>query len=173
MNADLPAQPAAGGSGRPPVRVLGLPRPLLAAGLAVVLVLGLVVADTALAAGSVRRGVSVGGIDLGGLSQVAARAKLAAAAQAVGARPLVLRAEEARLELPRSQAGIRFDLDDSVDAAFEVGRSGLSDLDRLRTWFGGIDLPWSVRLDRPSFARAVARLDARSPPTDQGAGSCA
>jgi vancomycin resistance protein YoaR len=158
---DLPAWPAAGGGGRPPVRVLGLPRPLLAAGLALVLVLGLVVADTALAAGSVRRGVTVGGIDLGGLSQVAARAKLAAAAQAVGARPLVLRAEEARLELPRSQAGILFDLDDSVDAAFAVGRSGLPDLDRLRTWFGGVDLPWSVRLDRPSFRRAVARLDAR------------
>jgi vancomycin resistance protein YoaR len=155
-----PARPAPGDGGAP-VRWLGLPRPLLAAGLALVLVLGLVVADTALAAGSVRRGVTVGGIDLGGLSQVAARAKLAAAAPAAGARPLVLRASEARLELPRSQAGIQLDLDDSVAAAFEVGRSGMFDPDRLRTWFGGVDLPWSVRLDRPRFARAVARLDAQ------------
>ncbi|HVD15630.1 MAG TPA: VanW family protein [Actinomycetota bacterium] len=156
-----PAPPAAGTGGGRPVRVLGLPRPLLAAALALILVLGLVVADTALAAGSVRRGVTVGGIDLGGLGQVAARAKLAAAAQAVGARPLVLRHSEARLELPRSQAGIQLDLDDSVAAAFEVGRSGMFDLNRLRTWFGGVDLPWSARLDRPSFGRAVARLDAQ------------
>ncbi|HEX6676109.1 MAG TPA: VanW family protein [Actinomycetes bacterium] len=153
--ATAPAQPAASGRGR----LLAAPRSLLAAALVPVLALGLLGVDTALAAGAVRRGVSVGGVDLGGLNREAARGRLAAAAAQVEARPLVLRAETGRVELPRSQAGVRLDLDGSVAAAFAVGRSGPFDLGRLRSWFGGVDLAWRVRLDDHGVEQAVARLD--------------
>src|SRR6266545_3420058 len=139
--ADVPARVTAGRA----KRLLGMPRPLLAAALALVLVLGLFGVDTALASGAVRRGVSVGGIDLGGLSRPAARAKLATAAAQVEARPLVLRAETARLTLPRSQAGVRLDVDGSLADALVVGHSGPFDLNRLRSWFGGVELPWRAR----------------------------
>jgi vancomycin resistance protein YoaR len=153
--AGVPAETAA----RRTARLLGVPRSLLAAALVPVLLLGLFGVDTALASGTVRRGVSVGGVGLGGLGRAAARTRLAAAAAQVEARPLVLRAETARVELPRSQAGVRLDLDGSVAAAFAVGRSGPFDLGRLRSWFGGIELPWRVRLESQGVERAVARLE--------------
>jgi vancomycin resistance protein YoaR len=148
---------AAGGGRR---RLPGVPRPLLAAALALVLVLGLVVGDGALAGRGISRGVSVGGVALGGLGRASARARLAAAAARVEARPLVLRAEEARVELPRSQAGVRLDVEGSLAAALAVGSSGPLGLGRLRSWFGGVELPWKVRLERREVERVVARLDA-------------
>ncbi len=155
--AGVPARVTAGRA----KRLLGMPRPLLAAALALVLVLGLFGVDTALASGAVRRGVSVGGIDLGGLSRAAARAKLATAAAQVEARPLVLRAETARLTLPRSQAGVRLDVDGSLADALVVGHSGPFDLNRLRSWFGGVELPWRARLESQGVEQAVSRLDTR------------
>ncbi|MDP9207431.1 MAG: hypothetical protein M3O65_02840, partial [Actinomycetota bacterium] len=57
-----------------------VPRPVLAGVLAVVLVAGLVVAQEVAAAGQVRRGVRVGGVELSGLTRVAATERLRAAA---------------------------------------------------------------------------------------------
>jgi len=153
-------EPATGPSEpRRRLRLLGLPRPLLAAVLALVLVLTLVGVDTALAAGRVRRGVRVSGVDLSGLTRAQARARLAAAAPAVEARQVTVRADTVTLELPRSETGVRLDLDASVAAALAVGRSGPADPDRLRTWLWGVELPWRTRLDPSAFDRVAARLD--------------
>jgi ABC-type nitrate/sulfonate/bicarbonate transport system substrate-binding protein len=74
--ADPPADPLATVRRR-----LGqVPRPLLAALLAVALVAGLFAADGFAAAGRVRRGVRVGGVDLSGLTPAAAAARLRAGA---------------------------------------------------------------------------------------------
>jgi vancomycin resistance protein YoaR len=161
VHEQAPGWPSAVATAGRRSRLLGMPRPLLAVALALVLVLGLVGVDTALAAGGVRRGVSVGGIALGGLSTAAARARLAAAAVQVEARPLALRADTARVELPRSEAGVRLDVEGSLAAALAVGRSGPFGLGRLRSWFGGVELPWKVRLERQGVQQAVARLDAQ------------
>ena len=142
-----------------PRRLLGLPRPLLAASLALALVLTLVGVDTALAAGRVRRGVRVSGVDLSGMTPRQARARLAAAAPAVEARRVTVRADAATIKLPRSETGVRLDLDASVAAALAVGRSGPADPDRLKTWLSGVEVPWRTRLDSGAFDRVVARLD--------------
>ena len=74
-----------------------VPRPVLAGVLAVVLVAGLVVAQEVAAAGQVRRGVRVGGVELSGLTRAAATDRLRAAAEALKASPLTLQAGDATL----------------------------------------------------------------------------
>jgi vancomycin resistance protein YoaR len=138
-----------------------VPRPLLAVLLAVALVAGLVAADGLSVAGRVRHGVRVGGVDLSGLVPSAAETRLRAAAGAVEARPLVLAADAATISLPRSRAGLRLDVAASVAAAMAVGRRGLLDGDRPRTWFGGVDLPWRSSVLRDRLDRELARLDRR------------
>jgi vancomycin resistance protein YoaR len=137
------------------------PRPLLVVLLAVVVAAGLVAVDGLAAAGRVRRGVRVGGVDLSGLTPAAAEARLRAAAGQIETRPLVLAAGAATVRLPRSRAGLQLDVAASVAAALEVGRRGPLDGDRARTWFGGVDLPWRSRVSRDRLDRELARLDRR------------
>jgi len=138
-----------------------VPRPLLVVLLAVAVVAGLVAVDGLTAAGRVRRGVRVGGVDLSGLTPSAAEARLRAAAGPIEARPVVLAAGAATVRLPRSQAGLRLDVAASVAAALAVGRRGPLDGDRPRTWFGGVDLPWRSRVLRGRLDRELAGLDRR------------
>jgi vancomycin resistance protein YoaR len=142
-------------------RLLGLPRVVLAAIIAAALALTLVGVDAGLAAGRVRRGVRVAGVDLSGLTPAQARARLAAAAPAVEARKVTVRADTTALELPWSETGVRLDLDASVATALAVGRAGPADPDRLRTWLSGVELPWRTRVDASAFDRVVTRLDRR------------
>jgi vancomycin resistance protein YoaR len=138
-----------------------VPRPLLVVLLAVAVVAGLVAADGLAAAGRVRRGVRVGGVDLSGLTPPAAEARLRAAAGPIEARPVTLAAGGATMRLPRSRAGLRLDVAASVAAALAVGRHGPLDADRPRTWFGGVDLPWHSRVLRGHLDRELVALDRR------------
>jgi vancomycin resistance protein YoaR len=138
-----------------------VPRPVLVVLLALAVVAGLVAVDGLAAAGRVRRGVRVGGVDLSGMTPAAAEARLRAAAGPIEARPLVLAAGEATARLPRSQAGLQLDVAASVAAALAVGRRGPLDGDRPRTWFGGVDLPWRSHVLRGPLDRELTRLDRR------------
>jgi vancomycin resistance protein YoaR len=148
-----------GGSGDregPPWR--RVPLVVLAGMLVVVLVAGLVVVEVA-AAGEVRRGVRVGGVELSGLTRAAATDRLRGAAAALKAAPLTLKAGAASLALPRSKAGVELDVEASVAAAMEVGRGGPFDADRFKGWFGHIDLPWKARVAAARLDRQLAALD--------------
>ena len=136
-----------------------VPRPVLAGVLAIVLVAGLVVAQEVAAAGQVRRGVRVGGVELSGLTRVAATERLRAAADALQASPLTLQAGDATVHPARSKAGVELDVEASVAAAMDVGRGGLFDADRFKGWFGRIDLPWNARVETARLDRQLAALD--------------
>jgi vancomycin resistance protein YoaR len=138
-----------------------LPRPALAGLLVLVLAAGLLAAGELTAAGRVRRGVRVGGIDLSGLTRAAATDRLLAAARTIQASPLALQAGPATLRLPRSRAGVTLDVQASVTAAMEVGRRGPFDTDRLKGWFGRIDLPWKARVVRGRLHRQLDALDGK------------
>ncbi|HEX7149805.1 MAG TPA: hypothetical protein VF512_20015, partial [Actinomycetota bacterium] len=140
-------------------RLTGVPRAVLAAVVAVVLVAGLVVAQEVAASGEVRRGVRVGGVELSGLTRAAATDRLRAAAATLQASPLTLKAGAASLALPRSKAGVEVDVEASVAAAMEVGHGGPFDPGRFRGWFGRIDLPWKARLATARLDRQLAALD--------------
>jgi vancomycin resistance protein YoaR len=138
-----------------------VPRRLLIALLAVVLAAGLLATEGMAAAGRVRHGVRVGGVDLSGLTRTAAGARLQAAAGPVEASPVVLEAGTATVRLPRSQAGLQLDVEASVAAAMAVGRRGRLDADRLKGWFTRIDLPWRARVSPARLDRHLAGLDRR------------
>jgi vancomycin resistance protein YoaR len=125
----------------------------------VVLAAGLLAAQELTAAGEVRRGVRVGGVDLSGLSRAAAGDRLRAAAGPVQASPLTLRAGAATMRLPRSKAGVELDVEASVAAAMAVGRGGLFDLHGLTGWFRRVELPWRARVVTARLDRQLAALD--------------
>jgi vancomycin resistance protein YoaR len=141
--------------------VRAMPGPLLALIITVALGAGMVAVDGAVAAGRVRRGVSVAGTDLSGLRAADAEARLEVAAAVIEAQPLQVRAGAASVRLSRADAGIELDVPATVDAALAVGRRGLLDSDRLRTWSGGIDLPWRARIDDARLSRLLATIDRR------------
>jgi vancomycin resistance protein YoaR len=136
-----------------------VPRAVLAAVVAVVLAAGLVAAQEVAAAGKVRRGVRVGGVELSGLTRVAATDRLLAAAGTLRASPLTLKAGAASLAVPRSKAGVELDVEASVAAAMAVGRGGPFDPDRFKGWFGHIDLPWKARVVTARLDKQLAALD--------------
>ena len=136
-----------------------VPRAVLAAVVAVVLAAGLVAAQEVAAAGEVRRGVRVGGVELSGLTRVAATDRLLAAAGTLRASPLTLKAGAASLAVPRSKAGVELDVEASVAAAMAVGRGGPFDPDRFKGWFGRIDLPWKARVVTARLDKQLAALD--------------
>jgi vancomycin resistance protein YoaR len=138
-----------------------LPRAVLAGVLVVVLAAGLVATLELTAAGRVRRGVRVGGVDLSGLTRAAATDRLEAAAGPIQAAPVALQAGTASLRLPRSRAGVALDVEASVDAAMEVGRGGPLDAHRFTGWFSRIDLPWKARVAAARLDRQLAVLDRR------------
>jgi vancomycin resistance protein YoaR len=138
-----------------------VPRAALAGLLVVVLAAGLVAAQEVAAAGTVRRGVRVGGVDLSGLSRAAATARLLATAGSLQASPVTLKAGTASLRLPRSRAGVELEVEASVAAAMDVGRRGPFDADRFKGWFGRIDLPWKARVVAARLDRQLTALDRR------------
>jgi vancomycin resistance protein YoaR len=138
-----------------------LPRPALAGLLVVVLAAGLLAAEELTAAGRVRRGVRVGGVDLSGLTVAAATDRLQAAAEPLQASPLALQAGPATLRVARSRAGVELDVQGSVAAAMDVGRRGPFDAGRFKGWFGRIDLPWKARVVPARLDRQLDGLDRR------------
>ncbi len=144
-----------------PPRLLRQPHPLLAAVIALVMVLALFGLDGALAAGRVRHGVTVGDVDLSGLTPSQAQSRLLAAATALQSRELTIRAGSASMRLTVADAGIGLDVNASLTAALAVGRHGPVDPQRLRGWLGGVRLPWRVLTDEPKLARLLATLDRR------------
>lgn len=140
-------------------RIRAAPGPLLAAVIAVTLAAGLIAVDGAVAAGRVRRGVSVAGTDLSGLSRAGAEARLEMAAALVEAQQLEIRAATASVRTTESQAGIELDVPAAAVAALAVGRHGPLDGQRLLTWSGGVDIPWRARIDDARLDRLLGRLD--------------
>ncbi len=142
-------------------RLRAVPAPLLAAVITLALAAGLIAVDGAVAAGRVRRGVSVAGTDLSGLTSADAVARLEVAAAVIEARPLELQAGSARVRMTRAEVGIELDVPGTVATALAVGRHGLLDRDRLVTWAGGIEVPWRARLDQTRLTHLIAALDRR------------
>jgi vancomycin resistance protein YoaR len=136
-----------------------LPGPLLAAAITLAVAASLVAVDGALAAGRVRRGVSVARTDLSGLRPADAEARLQVAAAAIGAQPLEIRAGPATARMSRNQAGVELDVAATLAAALAVGRDGPLDGHRLLTWTDGVDLRWHARLDQAALNRLLAKLD--------------
>jgi len=152
------------------------PLPFLIAG-GVIAALFLVVTLGAAGIRFVERGrlyenVYVNDQNLGGLTQVEARAKLAESFAPVADAPITLTYNERQWTPKRAELGIRPDIDGTVAEAYAVGRSGnpLGQLWRVMQMKSGAKshVPLSVVLDQITLNQYLDRLqaDIGTPPTD-------
>jgi hypothetical protein len=108
----------------------------------------------------IAKGVQVNGVDVGGLSVSAAKAKLRRALLEPLNRPVVVRGEGHRFTLRPATTRIGLDLDGSVDRALAASRSGNL---VSRTWreLRGGEVRADVRADVTYDSAAISRLATR------------
>jgi lipoprotein-anchoring transpeptidase ErfK/SrfK len=107
------------------------------------------------------KGVTVGGVDVSGLTEEEARAKLQAAVLEPLKRPVVVRALGKRYRLTAAHAKVDVDIDGSVHAALERSREGSL---LARTWRGirgepvGAQLDLDISYSKKAIDRLVKRV---------------
>jgi vancomycin resistance protein YoaR len=129
----------------------------------------LVAADFWLNSGKIHRGVKVGSISLGG--KTPAEARQIVRDQAMGPLKEIDFVGPAHFTRTASEMGVSFNIDETVDKAYAVGREGniLGRLsERLRASFGGATIPpdidYSAAKARGEVREIASRVD--HPPTE-------
>ena len=141
---------------------MSLPGPakvLLAISLAVSVLVYLVLLDYGINAGRIHYGVTVDGVDVGGLTEIEAIRALARRGQELRDSPVVITTEGLNCNFVPSQLGWGPQPGQTAAIAEAVGRDGgpLSALaDRVRAWFQGVEVKWA---DKPRRKRMNAFLD--------------
>jgi lipoprotein-anchoring transpeptidase ErfK/SrfK len=108
------------------------------------------------------KGVTVGGVDVSGLTTEEARAKLRTAVLEPLSRPVVVRALGKRYTLRPARAKVAVDIDGSVRAAMDRSREGNM---LARTWRGirgkpvGAELDLDITYSKAAIDRLVARVE--------------
>jgi vancomycin resistance protein YoaR len=128
-------------------------------------------ADVMLTQTVVHPGVSVSGVDIGGLTPAAARAKLEPTLGKRYRTPVVLVSGKDSWKLVPTKAGASFDATSSVADAFAIGRAAggfASILERLTVWVFPVDITARTALDQETFTAAMddITLALRKPPVD-------
>ena len=107
------------------------------------------------------KGVTVAGVDVSGLTEDEARAKLRAAVLEPLKRPVVVRALGKRYRLTPARANVSVDIDGSVRAAMDRSREGNM---LERAWRGirgepvGAELDLDISYSKPAIDRLVKRV---------------
>jgi vancomycin resistance protein YoaR len=112
--------------------------------LGVLLTAAVSVAIGVMAANSILPGITVGGVELGGLGQAAATERLEASLPSLSSGQATLEVDGEETVVPYADVGRRHDLEAMVDAAFGIGRDPnplLAGLDRLRNLAAPATLP--------------------------------
>ncbi len=112
-------------------------------------------------AGKVAAGVTVGGVDVAGLTRDEAAAKLEAAFATVGTGTLTVDTPTGSSTLTYAELGRRLDVDGMLDTAFAIGRTG-NPVERVveeaRTIVNKVDVPPRVAIDQAVLTGALATL---------------
>ena len=109
----------------------------------------------------IAEGVTVGGVDVGGMERESARARLEAELAEPLTAPVVVRAARERFRLTAEQAGVEVDIDGSVDEAVRRSRQG-NVLTRAYRGLTGGEVDADVEPDVSYSDGAVDRLVART-----------
>lgn len=120
---------------------------------------GLIV-DLGVSAGRIHPGVSVSGIDVGGLTVLEAARKLAPLGKDLAETPLRFDASGVECTFVPRSLGWGPQAFDTATAALEIGRTGgvLSAIgERVRAWIGGITVDWAKDPDPGRLRAAVER----------------
>jgi len=109
----------------------------------------------------IAQGVSVAGVEVGGLTQDQAMARIFARLRAKANRPVRVRVGKERFTLSTSTAGMTLGLDDAVRRAYEHGRGGNVVVRGWRSLTGSRvdhDEPAKVKLDRDRVRAFVGNI---------------
>jgi hypothetical protein len=134
--------------------------PLAVAG---VLVYALIV-DFGISAGRIHHGVSVAGVDVGGLTETEAARALARRAQLLSSAPVTFFGPGMFERVIPASVGWRPKPERSAESALGVGRADgpLGALaDRWRAWFGGVELRWAGTTSSRKMRLYVDRIEHR------------
>jgi vancomycin resistance protein YoaR len=142
--------------------------------LGILLLIGMSTAIGASAGANVLRGVTVGGVELGGLTRVQAAERLTARLPSLSAGEAVIRVADMEQRVAYADLGRGYDLDAMLASALAVGRGGnpLADgIGRLRTLANQTVLPVVVHAYDPDALAAISAsvADAVSHPPVEGA----
>ena len=111
--------------------------------------------------GKVAAGVSIGGVDVAGLTRDEASAKLQTAFASIGTGTLTLNAPTGVTTLTYAQLGRRPDIDAMLDQAFAIGRTGnpvQRVVEEARTALNKVAVAPLVAIDRDVLAASIAKL---------------
>ena len=127
------------------------------------MVLGyLIVVDLGISAGRIHHGVTVQEVDLGGLTRTEAVVRLRARTRELKKEPVQLVGHGLDRSLLPTEVKWRPWPGQTASAAMEVGRSGgpLRALwDRLRAWFGGVEVQWVGKPGARAMRAYVAEVN--------------
>jgi hypothetical protein len=129
---------------------------ILAVGVVAGLLLYLLVVDLGVNAGRVHHGVSVPGLDLGGLTEAEAIPKLEELGTTLRDAPIVFSTPGFDCRVAPRELGWGPQPFDTVRAAMKVGRSGglwTSLEERLGAWLGGSEIGWAGSLRESAVER--------------------
>ncbi|MEV7092725.1 VanW family protein [Amycolatopsis sp. NPDC051045] len=133
----------------------GVARTMMAIGLALGLFVILYAIDLVVSAGDVPRGVTVAGIDVGGLSHAEAEAKLRRELEPRLIRPVVVHGGDVQAELVPSQSGLGLDWPNTLGLA---GHQPLSPITRIMSFFTSREVGVATRTDQNRIGQAVHEL---------------
>ena len=112
----------------------------------------------------IAKGISVGGVEVGGLKEAAARARLRASVLEPLNKPVVARYKDESFTLTPAQAKVGVDIDGSIAQALERSRSGsiLARTSRnLRGQAINEDIDLDIAYNRRAISRLVTRISAK------------
>lgn len=111
--------------------------------------------DVVLSQGKVPRGVTVGGVEIGGMERAAAVATLERELGAAESQPVTVRAAGEKASFVPEAAGMEIDYERTVSAA---GRSSANPITRVTSFFTTHEMAPEMKIDEALFAPEVARM---------------
>jgi vancomycin resistance protein YoaR len=133
----------------------GLARTMMAIGLALGLFVILYAVDLISSAGDVPRGVTVAGVEVGGLTHGEAEAKLRKELEPRLVRPVAVRGGDVQAELVPSRSGLGLDWPNTLGLA---GHQPLSPITRIMSFFTSREVGVATRTDEKQISQAVREL---------------
>jgi vancomycin resistance protein YoaR len=118
--------------------------------------------------GRILQGISIGGVNVGGMTPAEAKQKLATALPNVAAGALSVKAGSVEQKINYSDIGRTYNIDATVNDAMQVGRQGnpLEQVgEQLRTMTSGVELTPTVSYDSAALEQRVQQIVATAQTT--------
>lgn len=134
--------------------------PLFVALAVVVVFASLIGADYALSSNRIHPGVSVAGVEVGGMSISDAAAAIDSGLTKSIDETIAITANGKTWEATPETVGLSYDATALAEAAYDVGKTGRVVADRFAAWFGGVDVDVTLDFDPAVVDPYLATLEA-------------